>query len=674
MYAFLLYFRDKQFKELPSGLRKSLPVLRFLFVSILAFLLLEPFLRNTDNTERKPILVFAQDNSASVLNSSDSGWIKVQYPKEVRAFLDDLQDKFEVIPYSFSGDVSQGTDFSFEGKETDISKVFREVEGRLGNLNLGAIILASDGNFNKGLNPLYSVNQLQVPVYGIALGDTSRGKDLSISNVFNNKIAFLGNTFPIEVVVDAEECADCATKVQILKDGTLLHQENFNPGNISARKVINFQVKAESTGHQKYLVRVSRVEGEVSYTNNEQSVFIEVLDNRQKILMLARAPHPDVNAIRSAIEKQEGYETELVLSGEFKGDLNPYSLLIALHLTGTDQSDLEVLQKATVAELPVWFIAGTGTRIQALPGGISGMDVQAGPGRYNDVFPVANNKFSLFTLDESSNRIINDFPPLSVPFGNYTARPNSQILLNQRVGNVNTNYPLWTFSESEGRKTSFVAGEGLWRWRMKNYSSAGNHDAFDLLVQKTIQYLSVKADKRNLRVLHKESFAETEKIILDAELYNESFELVNEPDVRIEIENESGEKFSYLFNRTQNTYRLDAGNFPAGIYSYSASVIYNGVRSSDKGEFVVLPVSAELQSLSADHGLLYELAAMKNGSVVSPGELNELNKLLREREDLKPVLRSEITVRPFVELWWVLLLIILLVTAEWFIRRRYGAY
>src|SRR6185436_20095022 len=65
--------------------------------------------------------------------------------------------------------------------------------------NLGAVILASDGIYNQGSNPVYNNKKLKTTVYTIALGDTTFPRDVLIKRVRSNAIAYLGNSFPIEI-------------------------------------------------------------------------------------------------------------------------------------------------------------------------------------------------------------------------------------------------------------------------------------------------------------------------------------------------------------------------------------------------------------------------------------------------------------------------------------------
>ena len=66
-------------------------------------------------------------------------------------------------------------------------------------------------------------------------------------------------------------------------------------------------------------------------------------------------------------------------------------------------------------------------------------------------------------------------------------------------------------------------------------------------------------------------FDEGENVILNAELYNDALELINTPDVRIELKSQSGKNYSFLFTRNGQSYQLDAGALPVDEYSYTAT-------------------------------------------------------------------------------------------------------
>ncbi|MEO1435331.1 MAG: hypothetical protein AAFV80_07320, partial [Bacteroidota bacterium] len=215
-YAAILYYRDQSFNEQSAFLNKLLAPLRFLLVSLVAALLLAPFFRNVVNEQKKPIVVLAQDQSESILANTrmeDS----TAYVAQIANLREALAEEYELVEYAFGSAVRSPIDFQFTDKETNISALLSEIYDLYSNQNLGAVILASDGIYNQGSSPLYSGTRLNVPIYSIALGDTTLKKDLAISKVYYNKIAYLGDRFAIQVDVTARNAAGSTTTMTVSK-------------------------------------------------------------------------------------------------------------------------------------------------------------------------------------------------------------------------------------------------------------------------------------------------------------------------------------------------------------------------------------------------------------------------------------------------------------------------
>ena len=200
-YSAILYYKNKR-NEFSPLFNKVMAFLRFLAIFFLAFLLLSPMLKTITHNNEKPIIIFAQDNSQSILLNKDSAFYKTEYKQNIEKMLDVLRKKYEVKSFSFNDNVKENLNFQYNGKQTDISVLFEELITRYTNRNVGAIILASDGIYNKGNNPLYITDKLKTAIYTLALGDTTIRKDLMVQKVNYNRITYLGNAFPIEVIVN----------------------------------------------------------------------------------------------------------------------------------------------------------------------------------------------------------------------------------------------------------------------------------------------------------------------------------------------------------------------------------------------------------------------------------------------------------------------------------------
>ncbi|TND09018.1 MAG: hypothetical protein FD123_1872 [Bacteroidetes bacterium] len=674
VYAAVLYYRDQRMADAAPWLRKLMAGLRFMTVSILAFLLLSPLLKMISREVEKPVVVVALDNSESLVLNKDSAFYRNGFPEQMKTLIAQLSEKYEVRTYSFGERFREGIDYTFKDKETDISALFGEIETRFSDRNLGAIIIASDGIYNKGSSPVSAAGRVKVPVFTIALGDTTVRRDLVLSKVLHNRIAYFGNTFPLEAVIDARRCSGAGTTLTVSKNGQTLFSQKIDIKADAFNLSVPIQVEAKEAGLQRYRVALTPVGDEASETNNFQDVFIEVLDGREKILIVSDAPHPDVGALKQCIETNDNYEVESVLLSDFNTPLKNYNLVILHGLPSPSNGAAKLLTDIEAANLPVWYITGAESSFSTFNALKAGISIQSTGSRNNDAEVVLAPNFPLFTISEPAQKYFSKFPALTVPFGSFTASSGSTVLFTQKIGSLKTNYPLLIFGQQGERKTCVLAGEGLWRWRLRDYADHQNQDVFNELVGKTVQYLSVKVDKSFFRILTKGIYSENEPVMIDAELYNDSYELINEPEVSMNIINEKDKRFSFTFSKTAKSYRLNAGQFPVGEYRYEARVKSGQKVLTQSGRFSISPVLIESVNTTADHQALFNLSKKHNGDLLGVKDLAKLTEILNAREDIKPVIYNPKRLVDFINLEWIFFTLFFLLSLEWFLRKRHGTY
>ncbi|HRD51505.1 MAG TPA: hypothetical protein PKY96_02545, partial [Flavobacteriales bacterium] len=109
------------------------------------------------------------------------------------------------------------------------------------------------------------------------------------------------------------------TRVQLKRGAEVVASQELVIGADPFMQEVAFSVKADAPGTQRYTVEAVAVQPESGAANNSMDFFIEVLDARQKVLLLAAAPHPDLGALRTALSGVVGYEVELAFAGGFNG-------------------------------------------------------------------------------------------------------------------------------------------------------------------------------------------------------------------------------------------------------------------------------------------------------------------------------------------------------------------
>lgn len=648
---------------------------RFVAVTVLCLLLLAPMVKMEQQFVEKPVIILAQDNSESILTGKDSLYYKNEYPAALNAAIAQLSEQYEVVTYTFGDRVRNALDYSFTDKQTDISEVFDEIYARYYNRNVGAVILGTDGVYNRGFDPAYSIKSLStVPLYAIALGDTSIRKDAMIPQVAYNRMAYLGNEFPLEIIVEANKLEGQDTKLTVSRGGEVLYTQDVSIDDDRFMSTVPIYLEADRVGLQRYLVTIDEIEGEVSVANNTYEVYIDVLDSRQKILLLANSPHPDIAAIKSSIKANRNYEVSTQLAADFDGNVNPYSLIVLHQLPSRAQSIAPVLEDIFSAHVPVLFVFGTQTNYDALNKLKLGVQVIGNRGGIDERKGAVNADFDLFTLNDELKRAIHTFPPLHVPFAEFKFGAGANVLFYQQKGTITTDIPLITFSEVEGTKVGIITGEGIWNWRTHNYSRTNSHDQYNELVSKIVQYMAAREDKSNFRVFTKNTFLENENVILEAEVYNDSYELINDPEVSVTLVDEEGKEYPYNFNRTDLAYRRDAGLLPPGNYTYKARVTLGEEEFTDSGEFSIKKLQVEYSDVIANHQLLYRISSENNGALYYPGQLDALVDQVKNAKEIVEISYTRKELSDLLNYKLIFFIVLLLLGAEWFMRKYNGAY
>jgi len=653
-------------------------LLRTLAVTGLSTLLLSPLVKTATEDIKQPIIVVAEDVSQSIV-SGLSKEQQVQSQDEMTNMISKLSETYEVKTISIGDAISEGKVDSFNANITNLSNALSYIDDNYGDQNLGAIIMATDGIYNEGKNPIYTNTNITAPLYIIAQGDTSVRRDLAVKNVFVNKIAYLGDKFTLQIDIQASNAAGTASNLSVRnvtdKQNVKLHTENIRVNNNSFFTTKEIIVDANRTGVNKIRIALSPVSNEISTVNNYKDIYIEVLDARQKILILADAPHPDLSALRSIISKNKNYESEVKFVSEGNINVLEYDIVILHNLPSDDHDILAFKSTMDSRKIPRLYIIGAETKSSLLNSFQDVIRLKKNGNSTEDIQARVVDNFSSFTLSENLIRTIGKFPALVAPFGSFSDPLGANILLKQKIRDIPTENPLLAFSDKAGYKTGVLVGEGLWKWRLYNYVESQNFDIIEELINKSIQYISTKEDKRKFRASSsKNLYKENEDILFSAQLYNENYEMINEPDVFVSVRNSDNKEYKYTFSKTTNYYTLNANLLPTGKYSYEASTSYNGETLTQKGYFTIQDIQLELYDLTARHGLLKSLSNKYGGNVVLPTELKSLVDNLTGENSLKPTIYTNIKTRSVINFKWIFWSFLLMLCGEWFLRRYMGSY
>ncbi|MBL7871230.1 MAG: VWA domain-containing protein [Cyclobacteriaceae bacterium] len=670
-YAYVLY-RSKH--TWSKRINQVLFGLRAVLVFFLAILLLGPVIKLITNQFEKPSWVFLIDSSASVAEVVDST-TRLKVTEQLSQVRNSLQQQgYQVKWNDLEGNTLESV--IYNAPTSDLNKGIQHITQEFEGKNLAGIILVSDGIYNSGLSPLYT--PVRMPIHTIAVGDSIARVDLVLKNVAFNKVAYQGNKFPIRAQVLLQGLQNLEVVLSVSKSGKSISMLQKN----SADKTFldfDFQVDATEKGIQRFDLSVKPVDGESNKRNNDASVFIEVVEGKKKIVMIAPAPHPDIKAMKTVVEKNSNYEFVLHIPGIAEADprlltsggAELYIFHQVLDQLGKTSGLFSKLYKSNSS---VMLMIGGNTNLRQLQQYDVPIQFESSNGQWDDVTPVINNNFRDFGFSENSNGVFARYPPAHVPFGKFSYPPSASALLYQRIGSITTDRPMLMTWPDNNRKIAVMIGDGMWRWRLNEFADTGNTVFFDELFSKLIQYLSTLEDKRKFRAFPLQNeFSDSEPVVIESQVYNDLFELVYGNAIRIEVRNEQGEVSNYSYVTSPGSSRYRIGGLKEGIYRFKASTTVSNNTEEVNGQFLVKTQNLEAQNLTADFGLLRKLADETGGKFYKASQLSDLTSDLNQTKVVS-LIHSEETFNQLINLKWVFFLLLALVSAEWFMRKYLGSY
>jgi hypothetical protein len=671
LYAFALYQKNTNWTKTQNYLMSAF---RFLSVSLLCLLLLNFLIRQLTQTTQKKTVVFALDNSQSMLvsgqknlNDLTAGLLKLK--EELMA------EKFNVSFASLDDETNQSLDnLKFNKKTSNISGMLSGVKNAFEGENLTDVVLISDGIANQGLSP--ASENFNFAVHSVGLGDTIPKKDVAVKAVYANKVAYLGNKFPIQVDVSAFGFSGKSANVYLKQEGKILEKQPLVFKQNDDLKTVSFNSIANQIGVQHLVVEVDFLSGEFSNRNNRQDVYVEVIDGKEKILLLALSPHPDVKALKNIIEKNENYELDIkVLTENSSPDISSknYDLLILHQLPDYFNTYASVFKPLVDKGTPVLFVLGNQSGTTYLNQLNQVLQISSQAGQSDKVTGAYNPNFKALNFESEKMEIIKKLPQISVPFGEFKLLPNSEVLLYQKVGAVQTQKPLLVVNTGV-KKSAIFTGEGLWAWRLEEFQLSEKQEVVDDIILKTLQYISAKDDKRKLRVYPVNTeFVLGEKVVFETEIYNAIYEKLYNLPIKLEIKDEKGVARNFTYTTTPDNTKFELSSLPAGVYRYRASTTVLGKPELSTGEFVIKDVQLENQNLTADFDVLRQLSTKTGGKFFKINQLEELKKTIINHQVPEKIDATE-DLKEMISLRWFFFLILALLSAEWVMRKYLGGY
>lgn len=655
---FLALFQYKYKSKYKGKLSLWFVFLRFISLFCIFLLLVNPKFSQIQLFTEKPSLAIVIDNSNSIKylkqnkNADSVIDILTKHPK--------LNERFKIETFSFSKTLKNSDVIDYQSIGSNIDRALIEVSNMYKN-EVAPIILISDGNQTYGND--YSVsNKYKQPVYPIILGDTITHTDIKIQQLNVNRYAFLKNNFPVEAILVYQGNNAISTNFSIVNGKNTLISKTIQLSKNNNSKIINITLPANSAGLERYIAKIKPLKNEKNTVNNSKNFAVEVINQKTNIALVSDISHPDLGALKKSIESNKQRAVSIVKPTEILSKINNYQLFIFYQPT----SRFIPLYKLIKSNKNIFTIIGTKTNLNIVNKNSKfKYDITRQTEEYQAKL---NQNYPSFLVEDIG---FETFPPLTAPFGNVVFDGPVNTILEKRLLGISNTQPLLSTFEIGDKREATLFGENIWRWRAQSYLDTESFIAFDNFMGKLIQYLALSRKKSRLNLDYQSFYSGSNNVIIKAQAFDKNYEFDARQTLELILRNAETNETKVLPLLLKNfNYQVDLSGLTAGQYNFT--VITKSEKISKSGRFEVLDYNIEQQFLNADVLKLQKVAEHTNGKSFFLNTINDLITELSLNESYKPIQKSNKNTIPLIDWKYLLVIIILSLSVEWFLRKYNG--
>ncbi|MFV8352973.1 hypothetical protein [Flavobacterium sp. XS2P14] len=655
----LSYFQYIYKAKNKSKIGWFLAFLRFLSIFGILLLLINPILtKNTLETVKTPLPIIVDNSSSIAFLKANENVLELH--KRIKSN-SDLQEKFDVQTYQFSDDFEPAEKFNFKGTQTNIDVVAKNLKSIYKNTNYPTVLI-SDGNQTSGNDYVYSFDAIN-KVYPVIVGDTTTFFDLKINQLNVNKYAFYKNKFPVEAFLHYSGTKNTTADFIISQGNSVLSKQSitFSPSKKTA--TVQVVLPADKIGVQVFKATISSKVKEKNTYNNTKNFAVEVLDQKTNIAIISTINHPDLGALKRAIESNVQRKVTIFKPNEIKS-LQDYNVLILYQPTTEFKTIFDTNKSAGIN---TFIITGNNTDFNFLNQQQNDLSFKMS-GQKEDYLSVFNGQFNLFAID---NIGFENLPPLQNAFGTITTKGSVSMLLSSKIRNIDTNTPLLAFAENQAKRNAYLLGENSWKWRLQTHINNQSFEKYDAFIDKIIQFLASNTTKKSLVVEHESFYNSGESIEITAQYFNKNYEFDEKARLTIAVTNtKTKQTKNYDLLKGNNAYKVNLEGLKAGSYAFTVKELNS--KTTYSSSFEILAFDIEKQFVNPDVEKLTQLATQTQGKIYFPNQVDALIKSLLENEDYKAIQKNVITKTPLIDWIWLLILILIVLATEWFVRKYNG--
>jgi uncharacterized membrane protein len=726
LFVYFIYIRPRW--RLKSGTTATLVALRTALLVLMVVLLLRPVVVVSSVIPRSSYVAVVVDDSLSMKlhDVPSNSATRLDIVKQAllnensgkSSFLNRLEERFKTNLYGFAGglaNVKDGNDLHGEGRTSDLAGALAETIKRSSGMPLSAIVIATDGASNVPADLAATLRELRardISVFTVGVGNTSRNLDAELVRVNMPRRVLVGSRVNIEAFVGLTGFAESKVLIGIREDGRAIKTEAFTfRGNDT--QAVNIEITPATPGIHRYTVEVTPLDGELTVENNKQDSLVEVIPGPLRILYVEGEPRWELGKIRESLLPNEKNVTLVCLqrTGENKfyrqgissqnelvsgfpkteEELFGYDALVIGSVEagffGADQlRNIEAFVARRGAGLlalggRLAFDGGKykGTTLEELlPVSLTGnplADSNSFEPVYKPLLTAAGQKHAITRLNEDrgqNQKTWNELPPISISQVLNALKPGASVLLEARRadGGSGQAVPL-LIQQRYGRGQSLaLTASDTWRWKMRMDSKSTAHETF---WRQMLRYIVSGTPLQTEVSSEQDVYALDDTARIVADVRDKKYNAVSDAKATARITKPSGAtvdvplKFTTLndANTYDGEFKVDElGQHKIELIGTSGSL---GPLNA-KSNLLVSDLNREFYGAAQNSDLLKRISTETGGKYYTPDQADALLDDLTYRQ-------SPYSERVTKDLWDMpinFMLIVALLSAEWFLRKREG--
>ncbi len=683
---------------LPNRLKIFLASIRALALVFLILLIAEPILSLLFRAEQQPLVAILADDSRS-MTIEDGGTTRASRQQSVLASqeLRTIGDEASIVFGAFSNRLRLFTSLAsdslvYTGARTNIEAALDDLKKKTVDRNLRAIVLLSDGNLTAGTNPLLEVEELDVPIFTIGIGDTLEQRDVLIRKVVTNNIAYVGSRVPVHVTLRQTGYGGRQSEITLSEGGKVFDRRFVKLNEGQSEYLVPMSFTPSEEGTHRYTAEVSQFPGEVSGQNNRSTFYTKVLKSKMKVVLIAGGPSADYTFVKRALESDGNIELSSFIErrdGSFDQGAaaanrvrDAECIVLIGFPTRASQPDLISALVENVRRGKGLFLLFSRT----LDGEkLKSLEMQL-PMAFDRVLPDELTARILVPEHQRNNPLIRlrsgsdnllvwaDLPPIFVRQMVGRVKPDADIVGVKRIQGILTAEPMIVTRSTPQQRMILFLGYGVWRWKMMTGEIPGGPGVLEHFLSQSMRWLTARADNRPVRIAPvTEVFVGGDPVEFTGQVYDSNMHPLEDAEVRVQITGNDQRYDVSLSPLGEGQYegRID-GLFP-GDYRFTATAVVHGLSvGEDAGTFSIGGAEAEFVETRMNKELLQQIAYRSGGIYYDAENIDSLAKDIRNAPGFLP--RSQLTALKY-SLWnepWPYAVILLLLTVEWTLRKRSG--